>query len=169
MTGPEFVIRACKGSDCPALVNLVRALAVYERLEAYVQATPDDFRATCSVPIPPPTRSWPRREEPRWASPSFFPPYSTFRGRPGLYLEDLFVEPAHRGRGIGKALLASVARRALERGCGRVEWSVLDWNTPAIAFYESTGARALKEWTVYQVDDESLARLASLAPEAQGT
>src|SRR6185437_9065530 len=94
----------------------------------------------------------------------FFSTYSTFRGQPGLYLEDIFVREPHRGRGIGKAMLATVARIAVERGCGRLEWSVLDWNAPSIGFYRSLGARPLDDWTVYRIDDDPLLRLASLAP-----
>jgi len=91
----------------------------------------------------------------------FFSNYSTFRGRAGLYLEDLFVEPAQRGRGYGKALLRHVARLAVERGCERMEWSVLDWNTPAIEFYRSLGARPLEDWTIYRLQGESLKQAVS--------
>ena len=94
----------------------------------------------------------------------WFSTFSTFRGQPGLYLEDIFVRPSHRGRGIGKGLLATVASQAMERGCGRVEWAVLDWNDPAIGFYRSLGARPMDEWTVYRIDDEPLRRLAAIAP-----
>jgi GNAT superfamily N-acetyltransferase len=86
--------------------------------------------------------------------------YSTFLGRPGLYLEDLFVKPEHRGRGVGKALLAHLARVAAEKGCGRMEWSVLDWNEPAIRFYRGLGAKAMDEWTVYRLTGDAIARLA---------
>ena len=91
----------------------------------------------------------------------FFQNYSTFLGKPGIYLEDLFVEPAQRGKGLGKALLQAVARLAVERGCGRFEWAVLDWNTPAIGFYESLGARPLNDWTVMRVTGEALRKLGS--------
>ena len=91
----------------------------------------------------------------------FFHNYSTFLARPGLYLEDLFVRPAARGRGVGKALLQYLATLAVERGCGRFEWSVLDWNAPAIAFYESLGAKAQSEWTIYRVTGEALTALAA--------
>ena len=86
--------------------------------------------------------------------------YSTFLAKPGLYLEDLFVRPAARGQGAGKALLAHLARLALDRGCGRFEWSVLDWNAPAIAFYESFGAKAQQDWTIYRVTGDALMTLA---------
>ncbi len=94
-----------------------------------------------------------------------FPTFSTFRGQPGLYLEDLYVKPEHRGKGIGKALLATLAKLARDRGYGRLEWSVLNWNEPSIGFYRSLGARPLDEWTVYRIDDGALDRLAALAPE----
>lgn len=91
----------------------------------------------------------------------FFHNFSTFLARPGLYLEDLFVWPAHRGRGHGKALLVRLAQLAIERGCGRLEWSVLDWNAPAITFYRSVGARPMDEWTVYRLAGDALTALAS--------
>ncbi len=88
--------------------------------------------------------------------------YSTFQCLPGLYLEDLFVRPAYRGRGYGKSLLLAVAKLAVEQGCGRMEWAVLDWNKPAIGFYQSLGARPLDDWTKYRLTDEALIRAASL-------
>jgi GNAT superfamily N-acetyltransferase len=94
----------------------------------------------------------------------FFHNFSTFEGRPGIYLEDLFVRPAARGKGLGKALLAELARIAVERGCARLEWWVLDWNAPAIGFYKSLGARPMDEWTVMRVDGAALATLAAEAP-----
>lgn len=90
----------------------------------------------------------------------FFHNFSTFEGRPGLYLEDLFVEPSARGSGLGKALLARLAELAVDRGCARLEWAVLDWNAPAIAFYRSIGARAMDEWTVQRLDGDALRQLA---------
>ena len=90
----------------------------------------------------------------------FFHNFSTFVGRPGIYLEDLFVKPEHRGKGFGKALLKRLAEIAVERGCGRLEWAVLDWNEPAIGFYKSLGARPNEEWTVYRLAGESLRNLA---------
>ena len=93
----------------------------------------------------------------------WFATFSTFRGQPGLYLEDLFVKPDYRGRGIGKGLLAAVARLAVDLGYGRLEWSVLNWNDPAIGFYRAQGARPLDDWTVYRIDDGALAHLAALS------
>jgi GNAT superfamily N-acetyltransferase len=89
----------------------------------------------------------------------FFHNYSTFLGKPGIYLEDLYVRPAYRKHGYGKAMLKGVARLAVERGCGRLEWSVLDWNEPSIAFYQSLGARAMEEWTIYRVVGGALEKL----------
>jgi GNAT superfamily N-acetyltransferase len=97
----------------------------------------------------------------------FFHNFSTFLGRPGIYLEDLFVEPAHRGKGIGKALLIEIAKIAKERHCGRLEWSVLDWNQAAIDFYRGLGARPLNDWTMFRVTGEVLDRLALTASTAQ--
>ena len=89
----------------------------------------------------------------------YFPTFSTFVGRPGLYLEDLYVRPNMRGKGVGTLLLQHVARLARERGCGRLEWSVLNWNQPAIRFYETLGARAMDDWTVYRLTDDHLSKL----------
>lgn len=89
----------------------------------------------------------------------FFHNFSTFLGRPGIYLEDLFVRPAHRGKGHGKALLLALARIAVQRGCGRLEWAVLDWNTPAIEFYRALGAEPLRDWTIFRVTGRTLLRL----------
>jgi GNAT superfamily N-acetyltransferase len=94
----------------------------------------------------------------------FFFHFSTFLGQPGLYLEDLFVRPAHRGRGVGGALLRHLARLALASGCGRMEWTVLDWNEPAIDFYRRLGARAVDEWTIYRLDADALEGLAKSSP-----
>jgi GNAT superfamily N-acetyltransferase len=91
----------------------------------------------------------------------FFHSYSTFLGRPGLYLEDLFVLPEHRGNGLGKALLAALARLAVERGCGRLEWSVLNWNEPALRFYQALGATPMNEWTINRLTGDALQALAN--------
>jgi GNAT superfamily N-acetyltransferase len=160
----HVTIRPCVEGDEAMLVNLVRELAVYEKLEQHARATPDDFRAHLFSPRPAAEALLAEAEGRAVGFALFFTTFSTFRGRPGLYLEDLFVKPEHRGNGTGKALLATLARLAVERDCGRLEWSVLNWNTPAIGFYHSVGARPMDEWTVYRVDDEALTRLASFAP-----
>ena len=146
-------------------MNLVRELAVYEKLEQHARATPDDFRRHLFGPRPAAEAAVAEVGGEPVGFALWFSTFSTFRGQPGLYLEDIFVKPSFRGRGIGKGLLAAVARRAVERGCGRLEWSVLDWNTPAIGFYRSLGARPMDEWTVYRIDEEPLRRLAEIAPE----
>jgi GNAT superfamily N-acetyltransferase len=156
-------IRPCQPEDAETLVSLIRALAVYEKLEHFALATPDALRAHLFGPKPAAEAILAELDGAPVGFALFFSTFSTFRGQPGLYLEDIFVRPEHRGRGIGKALLATVARMAVGRGCGRLEWSVLDWNAPAIGFYRSLGARPMDEWTTYRIDDEPLARLASLA------
>ena len=160
---PGFSIRAARPADAELLVNLVRELAVYEKLEQHARAAPDDFRKHLFGPHAAAEAAVAEVEGEPAGFALWFSTFSTFRGQPGLYLEDIFVKPVYRGRGIGKGLLASVAKRAVERGCGRLEWSVLDWNTPAIGFYRSLGARPMDEWTVYRIDDEPLRRLAEIA------
>jgi GNAT superfamily N-acetyltransferase len=163
-SSPGFSIRPARPEDAELLVNLVRELAVYEKLEQHARATPDDFRRHLFGPRPAAEAAVAEVEGEPIGFALWFSTFSTFRGQPGLYLEDIFVKPGFRGRGIGKGLLAAVARRAVERGCGRLEWSVLDWNAPAIGFYRSLGARPMDEWTVYRIDDEPLRRLAEIAP-----
>jgi GNAT superfamily N-acetyltransferase len=159
---PSFSIRLAQPDDVEVLANLVRDLAVYERLEVHARATPGDFRQHLFGPHPAAEAALAEVGAEPVGFALWFSTFSTFRGQPGLYLEDLFVRPAHRGRGIGKGLLALVARTALERGCARLEWSVLDWNTPAIGFYRALGALPLDDWTVYRLDDEPLRRLAGM-------
>jgi GNAT superfamily N-acetyltransferase len=162
--GTGFSIREARPEDVETLVSLVRELAVYEKLEQHARATSEDFvRHLFGIrPAAEAAIAVVNGEAVGFAL--WFSTFSTFRGQPGLYLEDIFVKPSHRGSGIGKGLLAAVARQAVERGCGRVEWSVLDWNAPAIGFYRSLGARPMDEWTVYRIDDEPLRRLAAIAP-----
>lgn len=158
---PGATIRPAVEDDALTIAALVRQLAVYERLEAFAVATPDDFKRHLFGPQCAAEALIAECEGEPVGFALFFTTFSTFRGRPGLYLEDIFVKPDHRGRGIGKALLAAVARRAVERRCGRLEWAVLDWNTPAIEFYRAAGARPLDDWTTFRIDDEALAALAS--------
>src|SRR5438105_443942 len=140
-------IRRAVPEDAPVILELIRALAEYELLSDRCMATEDQIRQTLFGDR--------AAAEVLLASDSgetvgfavFFTNYSTFLAKPGIYLEDLFVKPHARGKGIGKALLGAIAQLAVERGCGRVEWSVLDWNTPSIQFYESLGAVAMNEWT----------------------
>ncbi len=165
LAGAEIAIRAARPEDAEALVNLVRELAVYEKLEEQAKATSADFHRHLFGPRPVAEAAVAEVEGEPIGFALWFTTFSTFRGQPGIYLEDIFVRPAFRGRGIGTALLATIARLAVERGCGRLEWSVLDWNAPSIGFYRSLGARAMDEWTVYRLDDEALRRLAEKAPD----
>jgi len=153
-------IRSATPDDVPLILHFIRSLARYEKLEDRVVATEDGLRATLF--------GQPRFAEVLIAEESgpvgfalFFHNYSTFLGQAGIYLEDLYVEPDARGRGYGKALLARLAALAKERNCGRVEWAVLDWNTPSIDFYKALGAVAQDDWTVYRLTGEALERLAA--------
>ena len=162
MPAPKLEIRSATAADVPLILAFIRALADYERLSAEVAATPERIAATLF-----PTKGPAAAEcvlafaggEPAGFA-IFFPNYSTFLARPGLYLEDLFVFPAHRGRGIGRALLLHLARLANQRGCGRMEWAVLDWNQPAIDFYESLGARRMREWQICRLTGAALQQYA---------
>jgi GNAT superfamily N-acetyltransferase len=160
-----FSIRAARPKDAEVLVNLVRELAAYEKLEQHARATADDFRRYLFGPHPAAEAVLAEVGAEPAGFALWFATFSTFRGQPGLYVEDIFVRPNHRGRGIGKGLLAAVARRAVERGCGWMNWSVLDWNAPAIGFYRSIGARAVDGSTLYLLDDEPLRRLAGMAAQ----
>lgn len=163
-TQPPFTIRASTPDDCQLIVNLIMELAVYEKLETFANATPDAMRTHLFGPNPA-AEAWIAEVEGEPAGFAlFFRTFSTFRGQPGLYLEDLYVKPERRGMGIGKALLTSLARETLRRGYGRLEWAVLDWNEPAIGFYKSLGAESMTEWTVNRLSDETLERAAALAP-----
>ena len=160
-----FTIRPARPADAEILVNLVHELAVYERLESQAEATADDFRRWLFGPQRAAEAALAEVDGKPVGFAIWFSTFSTFRGQPGLYLEDVFVCPEYRGRGIGRALLATVARLAVDRGCGRLEWSVLDWNVPSIAFYKGHGARPMDDWTVFRVDEGDLIRLAE-TPEA---
>jgi GNAT superfamily N-acetyltransferase len=160
----NLVIRPVAPEDMEILANLVRELAVYEKLEDRAKATPEDFHRNLFGPRPAAEAVIAEVDREPIGFALWFTTFSTFRGQPGIYLEDLFVRPRYRGRGVGKALLAMLARLAIERGCGQLNWSVLNWNEPAIGFYCAIGARPMDEWTVYRLDDEPLRRLASCAP-----
>jgi GNAT superfamily N-acetyltransferase len=154
-------IRPATERDAPLVLELIRGLAEYERLSHECVATEERVRASLFGPRPDAevVIAWAGDEAAGFAL--FFHNYSTFLARRGLYLEDLFVRPAWRGRGVGRALLAHLARLAVERECGRFEWWVLDWNADAIAFYERLGARPMSDWTVYRLTGEALERLAA--------
>ena len=159
----DHVIRPARPDDAELLVNLVRELAVYEGLEQFVLATPDDLHRHLFGASPAAEAAIAEVDGVAVGFAVWFGTFSTFRGQRSFYLEDIFVKPDFRGRGIGKALLATVARRAVETGCRRMDWSVLDWNTPAIEFYRSLGARPLSEWTVYRIEEGPLRALAAAA------
>ena len=157
---PAIRIVPATEDDVPLILRFIKGLAEYERLQDMVEATEDRLRASlfghrrvAEVVI-----AHLDHEPAGYAL--FFHNFSTFLGQPGIYVEDIFVVPERRGAGVGRALLAHVAALAVERGCGRLEWAVLDWNEPAIGFYRRLGARPLDDWTVYRLTGDSLARLA---------
>jgi GNAT superfamily N-acetyltransferase len=156
----KATLRPARIDDTPAIASLIRELAVYEKLEDQAKATADDLARHLFGDRPAAEVIVAEIDGEPVGFALYFSTFSTFRGQPGTYLEDIFVRPEHRGQGIGKALLASVARVAVERGSGRLEWSVLDWNAPSIEFYRSQGAVPMAEWTVFRVADEALNRLA---------
>ena len=141
----SFRIRRARAADAPDILQLIRALARYEKLSRQVVATVPQLRKTLFGARPAAEVLLAEAGGQVVGFALFFQNYSTFLGRPGLYLEDLFVDPTHRGHGIGRALFQTIARLAVKRGCGRYEWSVLDWNRPAINFYRSFGARPMRD------------------------
>lgn len=153
---PELLIRRADANDVPAILAFVRELADYEHLTHLVTATESTLRDSLFGPHPgaEAVLAFAGGEPAGFAV--YFHNFSTFLGIKGLWLEDLFVRPAFRGRGYGKALLLHVARIACERGCGRFEWSVLDWNEPSIRFYKSLGAQPLDDWTIFRVTGQAL-------------
>jgi GNAT superfamily N-acetyltransferase len=158
MPATAIFIRTATDGDVPLILAFIRDLAIYEKLLPTVEATEERLRATLF-----PAAGAPAAEcvlafsgDAPAGFAIFFANYSTFLAKPGLYLEDLFVKPELRGRGIGKALLVHLARLANQRGCGRMEWSVLNWNQPAIEFYESLGARRLHDWTICRLTGAEL-------------
>jgi GNAT superfamily N-acetyltransferase len=155
-------IRFAKPEDVGIIVDLIKELAAYEKLSHEVVLEPSAMAEHLFGPRSCIEVLLAESAEEVVGFALFFHNYSTFLGRPGLYLEDLFVRPAHRGKGLGKALLSRLAEIAVERKCGRLEWSVLDWNRPSIEFYKSQGAVPLDEWTVYRVAGEKLDRLAEV-------
>ena len=157
-------IRPATEADVPLIVELIRGLAEYERLAHECVATEERVRESLFGPRPDAEVVIADVGGEPAGFALFFHNYSTFLARRGLYLEDLFVLPEHRGAGVGRALLAHLARLALDRGCGRLEWWVLDWNEPAIRFYRSIGAVPMDEWTVQRVSGDALHRLAAGDP-----
>jgi len=156
-------IRPAQPDDVPGIHALLLELADYERLSHAVRATEDSLHEALFGARPAAEAIVAEVDGRMIGYAIYFTTYSTFVGRPGIYLEDLFVQPASRGQGIGKQLLARVAAVAIERKCGRLEWAVLDWNQPSIEFYKRLGACALDDWTVYRMTRESLAALSGHA------
>ena len=153
-------IDAAVEADVPVILALIRELAEYEKLADQVTATEADIARSLFGDPPHAEAVLARQDGEPVGFALFFHNFSTFRGRPGLYLEDLYVRPAFRGRGFGRRLLAHLARIAVDRGCARFEWSVLDWNELAIAAYRRVGAEPLDDWTVYRLTGDALRRLA---------
>ena len=156
-----FTLRAAVERDVPELLRLIRELAVYEKLEHLVTGTAPMLREALFGPQPRVEAIMAERDGRAVGFALYFTSFSTFLCKPGLFLEDVFVEPAHRGAGIGKALLQRLAAICVERGYGRFEWHVLDWNEPSIKFYESLGGTVMREWWLVRVAGEQLTRLAA--------
>ena len=153
-------IRPAVEPDLDLIIGFIRALAAYERLADEVCLDRDVLATHLFGSAPKAEVLIAERDGAPVGFALFFHNFSTFEGQPGIYLEDLFVSPEARGSGAGKALLAALATLALERGCARLEWSVLDWNTPAIEFYRSLGAKSMDEWTINRVEGTALSALA---------
>lgn len=152
-------IRPARAADLPLIAQLIRDLAEYERLAHEVRFDDEVLRTKLFGPRPYAEVVIGEIDGAAQGFALFFHNFSTFEGRPGIYLEDLFVRPEARGSGLGKALLSHLAALAVERDCARLEWSVLDWNEPAIGFYKKLGARLMDEWTVMRVDGDALTQL----------
>ena len=154
----ELTFRNAEEQDCGKILYFIKQLAVYEKMEDQVVATEEILREWIFEK---------KRAEVIFGCLDgkeigfavFFHNFSTFLGRAGIYLEDLFVLPEYRGRGFGKAFLVKLAKTALERGCGRLEWACLDWNVPSIEFYKSLGAVPMDDWTVYRADEETMRKM----------
>lgn len=160
MTSSTFSLRRAEPGDAEVILRFIRELATYEREPDAVETSAETLRSQLACPEPPFEcwLAW-RGAEPLGFA-LFFQNYSTWRGRTGIYLEDLYVTPEARGHGIGKALLRKVAALAVERSAGRLEWAVLDWNQPAIDFYRSLGAVPMHDWTVFRLTADALERCA---------
>ncbi len=165
MKKENFTIRAAAVADVPVILELIRALATYERAPNDVTATEKGLTEVLFGEKPAAEVLLAFENETAVGFAVFFHNFSTWLGRPGLYLEDLFVRPEDRGKGYGRALLIHLAKIARERGCGRMEWAVLDWNEPAIQFYRKLGAKPMDEWTVFRLTRDGIAGLADAAEE----
>lgn len=161
MADSVFKMRAATEEDVPLILNFIKELAEYEKLSHEVIATGDALRETLFGQTQYAEVILGFENDAPVGFALFFHNYSTFLGRPGLYLEDLYVRPQARGKGFGRAMLQKLARIAKERNCGRLEWWVLDWNEPAIAFYKKLGAEPMDDWTVFRLTGEALENLAN--------
>lgn len=157
---PELTIRPAAPADVSVIMGFIRELAEYERLLHAVEASEADIARDLFGPTPRAFCDIAELDGQPVGFALWFYNYSTFKGRAGIYLEDLFVRPTARGHGAGKALLRRLAQRCVDQGLGRLEWAVLDWNAPAIGFYDALGAEALKDWIVRRVTGEALVKLA---------
>jgi GNAT superfamily N-acetyltransferase len=159
-TPNEFTIRPAHSEDVPVVLQLIRDLATYERAPNEVTATEEQLVDVLFGERPAAEVLLAFEAQSPVGFAVFFYNFSTWLGRPGLYLEDLFVKPDKRGNGYGRALLIELAKIARDRQCGRMEWAVLDWNEPAIKFYRALGAKPMHEWTVFRLTRDGIARLA---------
>jgi GNAT superfamily N-acetyltransferase len=160
----NFEIRPANVRDVSIILQLIRDLATYERAPNEVTATEEQLVDVLFGKKPAAEVLLAFENETPIGFAVFFHNFSTWLGRPGLYLEDLFVKPEHRGKGYGRALLVDLAKIAHERGCGRMEWAVLNWNEPAIEFYKTLGSKPLDEWKIFRLNREGIARLAEARP-----
>jgi GNAT superfamily N-acetyltransferase len=160
MTKQHFTIRPATVGDVPIILELIKALATYERAPNEVTATREGLTDVLFGKKPASEVLLAFENERAVGFAVFFHNFSTWLGRPGLYLEDLFVRPEDRGKGYGRALLVHLAKIARERKCGRMEWAVLDWNEPAIQFYRKLGATPMHEWTVFRLTRDEISKLA---------
>src|SRR5436190_831666 len=165
----DFKIRSARVADVPIILQLIRDLATYERAPNEVWATEEQLVNVLLGKKPAAEILLAFENETPVGFAVFFHNFSTWLGRPGLYLEDLFVKPEARGKGYGRALLVQLAKIARERCCGRMEWAVLNWNDPAIQFYRKLGAKPMDEWTVFRLTRDEIARLANAADTAATT
>lgn len=165
----SLLIRDARPGDAPLVHAFIMKLAVYEKLGHEVVATPQSIDETLFCELPKAFCLIAEYEGEAAGIALYFYNYSTFLGRHGIYLEDLFVDEAFRGKGIGKGLLAELAARTVDQNCGRLEWSVLDWNTPSIDFYKSLGATPMDGWTIFRLTGASLEALSRTAPQVPNT